>query len=82
MRFDVHPTAMKQKTGCALRTHPAKSHRQQRYVQQGVPRRERAVPRCWGHDEPALSVIRFIDVVPLCNLFAIAYICGSEAVAK
>ena len=39
MRFDVHPTAMKQKQGAPLnRTHPAKSHRQQRYIQQGVPR--------------------------------------------
>ena len=38
MRFDVHPTTMKQKQGAPTRTHPAKSHRQQRYVQQGVPR--------------------------------------------
>ena len=29
MRFDVHPTMMKQKQGAPLnRTHPAKSHRQ------------------------------------------------------
>ena len=40
MRFDVHPTAMKQKQGAPCRTHPAKSHRQERYVQQGVPQRE------------------------------------------
>ena len=45
------------KTGCALRTHPAKSHRQQRYVQQGVPRRERSVFLCWGHDEPVPPAI-------------------------
>ncbi len=29
MRFDVHPTVMKQKQGAPLnRTHPAKDHRQ------------------------------------------------------
>ena len=32
-----------EKQGAPTRTHPAKSHRQQRYVQQGVPRRERSV---------------------------------------
>ena len=26
MRFDVHPTTMKQKQGASTRTHPAKSH--------------------------------------------------------
>ena len=36
----------------STRTHPAKSHRQQRYVQQGVPRRERSAFLCWGYDEP------------------------------
>ena len=46
------------KTGCALRTHPAKSHRQQRYVQQGVPhRRELPVFRCL-HDGPVPPATR------------------------
>ena len=40
------------KQGASNRTHPAKSHRQQRSVQQGVPRRERSVSLCWGCDEP------------------------------
>ena len=45
------------KTGCALRTHPAKSYRQQRYVQQGVPRRERSVSLYWWCDEPVPPAI-------------------------
>ena len=44
----------------STRTHPAKSHRQQRYVQQGVPRRERSVFLCWWCDEPALPAMRQI----------------------
>ena len=57
MRFDVHPTTMKQKQGAPLnRTPPAKDHRQQRYVQQGVPQWELPVFRCL-HDEPALPAI-------------------------
>ena len=47
----------KQKTGCALRTHPAKVHIRQRYVQQGVPRRERSVFLCWWCDEPVPPAI-------------------------
>ena len=39
----------RKKQGAPLnRMHPAKSYRQQRYVQQGVPRRERSVFLCWG----------------------------------
>ena len=56
MRFDVHPTTMKQKQGASTRTHPAKSYRRWRYVQQGVPQRELPVFRCL-HDEPALPAI-------------------------
>ena len=44
------------KQGVSTRTHPAKSHRQQRYVQQGVPRRELPVFRCL-HDEPVPPAI-------------------------
>ena len=57
MRFDVHPITMKQKQGAPLRTHPAKSHRQQRYVQQGVPRREGPVSLCWRCNEPVPPAI-------------------------
>ena len=41
-----------------MRTHPAKIHIRQRYVQQGVPRRERSVSLCWGHDEPVPPATR------------------------
>ena len=77
MRFDVHPTMMKQKQGEPTRTHPAKIHIRQRYVQQGVPRRERSVSLCWGYDEPVSLAIRFADIVPLCDLLADAHFCGS-----
>ena len=56
MRFDVHPTTMKQKQGAPRKTHPAKIHIRQRYVQQGVPQRELPVFRCL-HDEPAPPAI-------------------------
>ena len=46
----------KQKTGCVLRTHPAKIHI--RYVQQGVPHRERSVFLCLGYDEPVPPATR------------------------
>lgn len=62
MRFDVHPITMKQKQGAPLRTHPAKSHRQERYVQQGFPRREGPVSLCWWCDEtvpPAIGKLAF-----------------------
>ena len=60
MRFDVHPTMMKQKQGAPLnRTHPAKSHRQYRYVQQGVPRRERSVS-LFLHDLFVQAAIAFL----------------------
>ena len=48
----------------STRTHPAKSHRQQRYVQQGVPHRERSVSHCWGHDEPVPPATRQTPVAP------------------
>ena len=35
-----------QKQGAPTRTHPAKDHRQERYVQQGVPQRELPVFLC------------------------------------
>ena len=47
-----------EKQGAPTRTHPAKSHRQQRYVQQGVPRRERSVFLCWGCDGPVPPATR------------------------
>ena len=51
----------RKKQGAPLnRTHPAKSHRQQRYVQQGVPRRERSVFLCWWCDEPVPPATRQI----------------------
>ena len=56
MRFDVHPTTMKQKQGASCRTHPAKSHRQCQYVQQGVPHWELPV-FLFLQDEPVLAAI-------------------------
>ena len=57
-----------EKQGAPTRTHPAKSHRQQRYVQQGVPRRERSVFLCWWCDEPALPAMRQTLVgLPRCS---------------
>jgi hypothetical protein len=51
----------------STRTHPAKSHRQQRYVQQGVPRRERSVFLC-RRCEPALPATRQTPVgLPRCS---------------
>ena len=41
-----------QKQDVSTRMHPAKIHMRQRYVQQGVPRRERSVFLCRGYDEP------------------------------
>ena len=40
-----------QKQGAPTRTHPAKDHRQERYVQQGVPQRELPV-FLWLQYEP------------------------------
>ena len=57
-----------EKQGAPTRTHPAKSHRQQRYVQQGVPRRERSAFLCWWCDEPALPAMRQTLVgLPRCS---------------
>ena len=59
MRFDVHPTTMKQKQGAPLnRTHPAKIHIRQRYEKQSVPHRERSVFLYWWYDEPVLPAMR------------------------
>ena len=41
----------------STRTHPAKSHIRQCYVQQGVPRRERSVFLCLEYDEPVPPAI-------------------------
>ena len=57
-----------EKQGAPTRTHPAKSHRQQRYVQQGVPRRERSVFLCWWCDEPVPPATRQTPVgLPRCS---------------
>ena len=61
MRFDVHPTMMKQKQG-APRGRTLKIYRQERYVQQGFPRREGPVSLCWWCDEtvpPAIGKLAF-----------------------
>ena len=49
----------KQKQGASTRTHPAKIHIRQRYVQQGVPHRERSVFLC-RRDEPVPPATRQI----------------------
>ena len=62
MRFDVHLTTMKQKTGCAPNGRTLKIYRQERYVQQGFPRREGPVSLCWWCDEtvpPAIGKLAF-----------------------
>ena len=56
------------KTGCALRTHPAKSHRQQRYVQQGVPHRRELPVFCCLHDGPVPPAMRQTPAdIPRCS---------------
>ena len=58
----------KQKQGAPRKTHPAKIHIRQRYVQQGVPHRERSVSHCWGHDEPVPPATRqILFVLPRCS---------------
>ena len=47
----------KQKQGAPTRTHPAKDHRQQQYVQQGVPQRRGLPVFCCLDDEPAPTAI-------------------------
>ena len=58
MRFDVHPTTMKQKQGASTRTHPAKIHIRQRYEKQSVPHWERSVFLYWWYNEPVLPAMR------------------------
>ena len=58
----------KQKQGAPTRTHPAKIHIRQRYVLQGVPRRERSVSLCWGYDEPFPPAMRqTLFAIPRCS---------------
>lgn len=62
MRFDVHPTMMKQKQGAPPNGRTLKIYRQERYVQQGFPRREGPVSLCWWCDEtvpPAIGKLAF-----------------------
>ena len=57
-----------QTQGAPRRTHPAKIHIRERYVQQGVPRRERSVSLCWGHDEPVpLAMWQILFGLPRCS---------------
>ena len=59
MRFDVHPTAMKQKQGAPLnRTHPEKSTNDNDMYNRAFPHRERSVFLCWGCDESVLPAMR------------------------
>ena len=49
---------VKQKQGAPTRTHPAKIHIRQRYVQQGVPQRELPVFRCLHDGSVPPAIVR------------------------